>query len=111
MTAESVFSKVRSLLGDKFAPYRWETAELRVHLASALRRLNSLVPATRYVGGALTDGTDLPEGDADELTVPSRYEEAVAYYVAHLCYCDDDPDTANAELANAYLQKAERLMA
>lgn len=111
MTADSIFEKVRRLVGDQFEPYRFERAELRDHLRTALRRLNALVPSTRYVGGALTDGTALPELDADEIAVPDCHEEALVYYVVHLCYGKDDPDTSNAELSNAYLAKAERLMA
>lgn len=110
MTAGKAVALVRILIGDAFEPYRWTDEEVRGHLQSALRRLNALAPHTRYVDGALTDFTELPGGDAAEIPVDGRYDEAVVDYAGGLCYQKDAPDVMNAERANALLAKAERLM-
>jgi hypothetical protein len=110
MTTETVVAKVRDILNDRNAPYRWSEETVGEHLVLALRRLAFLAPQTRYVNGVLSDITALPEDGSAALAVDDRYEEALVYYVVHLCYNRDDPDTSNAELANSYLTKAERLM-
>ena len=55
MTVNEIRTKVRRIIDDAVEPYRWQDEELREHLQSALRRLNSLAPHTRYVDGALVD--------------------------------------------------------
>ena len=110
MTTESIETKVRDILTDGVEPYRWSEEVIAENLVLALRRLAFLAPQARYVNGLLSDITALPALKSDALAVDDRYEEALVYYVVHLCYSRDDPDTSNAELANAYLAKAERLM-
>lgn len=110
LTANGILAKVRRVVGDEFAPYRWEDGEMRGHIQTALMRLGERAPHTRYVNGEALDYVELPEDGDAAIPVHPRYEEALAYYVAHLCYCKDNPDTANAELVGTYFAKAERLM-
>lgn len=110
MKVSEAISRVRTLIGDEFAPYRWKETELRGHLQSALRRLNALAPHTRYVDGVLTDFTELPQGGNAEIAVDGAYDEAIVNYAGGLCYQKDAPDVLNAERANALLAQAERLM-
>ena len=109
-TTDDVFAKVRRIIGDEVEPYRWEDEELRENLQLALKRLNVRVPVTRYAGNDIVDYTELPDETDAPIPVDAKHEEGLVYYVVYLCYSKDDPDTANAELANAYLAKAERLM-
>lgn len=110
MTVNEIRTKVRRIIDDAVEPYRWQDEELREHLQSALRRLNSLAPHTRYVDGALVDFIVLPEGDDTAFPVDGRYAEPLALYVAYLCYFNDATDTVNAERAAACLSRAEGLM-
>ena len=114
MTVDSLESMVRGIVNDAVPPYRWSAAKVRQYLQLAMRRLNVKAPQTRYMAdGSIVDEVLVPQDDSDTeeaLPVADRYEEALAYYAAHLCYLLDDPDTANSELANTYLAKAERLM-
>ena len=111
MTVDSIRTRARQILGDAVAPYRWEDAELRDHLQTAVRRLNSRVPATRYVAGVLQDYVNIDDyADDSAIPVDDRYAEALALYVAYLAYFNDATDTVNAERASACLARAESLM-
>lgn len=112
MTVQSLETKVRGIINDSVQPYRWSQSKVKEYLQLAVRRLNVIAPQTRYLAdGSLVDEIALPADTNAAIPIGDRYEEALAYYAAHLCYLLDDPDTANAELANTYLAKAERLMA
>lgn len=111
MTVQSLDTKVRGIINDSVQPYRWSQSRVKEYLQLAVRRLNVVAPHTRYLAdGSIVDEVELPNDNNAVVPVSNRYEEALAYYAAHLCYLLDDPDTANAELANTYLAKAERLM-
>ena len=110
MTVNTIRARARQILEDAVAPYRWEDAELREHLQTAVRRLNTRVPATRYVGGVVQDYISLPEADDAEFPVDDRYAEALALYVAYLAYFNDATDTVNNERASSCLARAEALM-
>lgn len=110
MTVNTIRTRARQILEDAVQPYRWEDAELRDHLQTAVRRLNVRVPATRYVGLAVQDYIPLPAEDDAEFPVDDRYAEALALYVAYLAYFNDATDTVNAERASACLARAESLM-
>lgn len=111
MTVQSLETKVRGIINDSVQPYRWSQLKVKEYLQLAMRRLNVIAPQTRYLAdGSIVDEVELPNDNNAVVPVSNRYEEALAYYAAHLCYLLDDPDTANAELANTYLAKAERLM-
>ena len=109
-TTNDVLTKVRTIINDDFEPYRWSDEVLRVNLQTAAKRLAVSAPHTRYIGNDVVDFVEIPEDGDEPITIPDQYEEGLVYYVAHLCYLKDDPDTNNAELANAYFAKAERLM-
>ena len=109
-TTSDIFAKVRRILSDTVEPYRWDNSVLRSNLQMAVKRLNCRVPTTRYVGDELFDYIELPVTIDGAIPINDIYEEPLVYYVASLCYNVDDPDTSNAELANTYLAKAERLM-
>ena len=114
MTVNSLETKVRDIINDAVEEYRWSGEKIRGYLQLAMRRLNAKAQQTRYMAdGTIVDEVEVPQSDEradEELPVANRYEEALAYYAAHLCYLRDDPDTANAELANAYFAKAEAMM-
>ena len=109
-TTNDVRAKVRTIIGDEFEPYRWSDDEIRINLQTAVKRLAVSAPHTRYVGNDVVDFVEVPEDGDEPIPIPAQYEEGLVYYVAHLCYLKDDPDTNNAELANTYFAKAERLM-
>ena len=112
MTVETIRNRARQILEDTVNPYRWEDAELREHLQTAVRRLNTRVPATRYVAGVVQDYISLPAEPEDdtEFPVDDRYAEALALYVAYLAYFNDATDTVNNERASSCLARAESLM-
>lgn len=110
MTVNAIRTRARQILEDTVQPYRWEDAELRDHLQTAVRRLNVRVPATRYVGLAVQDYIPLPDEDDAEFPVDDRYAEALALYVAYLAYFNDATDTVNNERASSCLARAESLM-
>lgn len=109
-STSDVTAKVRRIIGDNFEPYRWEDAEIREHLQTAIKRLNVNVPSTRYIGDDMVDYIELPEDADADISIHDSYEESLVYYVVHLCYTKDDPDTSNAELAAAYFTRADGLM-
>lgn len=111
MTVQSLETKVRGIINDSVQPYRWSQLKVKEYLQLAMRRLNVIAPQTRYLAdGSIVDEVVIPVDNNAAVPVSNRYEEALAYYAAHLCYLLDDPDTSNSELANTYLAKAERLM-
>ena len=110
MTIDSIRGLARRWLQDTVEPYRWSDEALKRYIGLAVRELNSRVPSTRYVGGAVTDGTPIPLTDADALALDDRYEEAVTCYATYLAYRDDSPDTANEQLAATYLARSKELM-
>ena len=111
MTVSELESKVRGIVNDAIQPYRWTPQKVREYLQLAIRRLHVLAPQTRYTAdGSLVDEVVLPSDQNASVGIADRYAESLVYYAAHLCYLLDDPDTANAELANTYLAKAERMM-
>ena len=109
-TTSDVTSKVRKIVNDTLEPYRWEDDEIRDYLQTAVRRLNVNVPTTRYLGDDMVDYVELPEDADADIPIHVSYEEALVYYVVHLCYTKDDPDTSNAELAAAFFTRADALM-
>lgn len=109
-STSDVTAKVRRIIGDNFEPYRWEDAEIREHLQTAIKRLNVNVPSTRYIFEDMVDYIELPDDADADIQIHDSYEEALVYYVVHLCYTKDDPDTSNAELSAAYFTRADGLM-
>lgn len=106
MTVASVERKARRILQDRTAPYRWDAAEIRDALQEGVAALNAVRPATRYLeDGSLVDCIELPQSDTAEISIDSRYEEALVYFVVHKCYLDDAADTVNAQLSELYLGK------
>lgn len=111
MTADGIVAKARRVVEDAVEPYRWPDEEMREHLQSALLRLAERAPQTRYMAdGGIVDYVALPEDGAAALPVHDKYGEALALYVAYLCYHNDATDTANAERAASCLARAEGLM-
>lgn len=110
MTIKDISRRARELLNDNVTPYRWSAETMREALRDAVRRLNSVQPATRYVNGALLDGVVVPEDVDENFPIDGRYREAIVFYVVAKCYQSDSPDTANAQLAESFLAKAEALM-
>ena len=110
MTVETIRNRARQILGDAVEPYRWEDAELRDHLQTAVRRLNRRVPSTRYLEGAVQDYIPLPEEDDVDIPIHDCYAGALALYVAYLAYFNDATDTVNNERAASCLARAESLM-
>lgn len=111
ISKNSIYSQVRRIINDTVEPKRWSDSELQDALNLAIARLNYLVPVTRYIGGKLASAADFAVTQSTtEIPIAKNYEEAMVYYIVNLCYSKDDPDTSNAELANLYAQKAERLM-
>lgn len=110
MTVNSIRNRARQILEDTVNPYRWEDAELRDHLQTAVRRLNRRVPSTRYLEGVVQDYIPLPEGDDVDIPIRDCYAGALALYVAYLAYFNDATDTVNNERAASCLARAESLM-
>ena len=108
------------LLDDYENAYRFEPGEMYAAMKDGLIRLRRERPASRYVGGVLVDlefvgdgtsRTDIPMDLDDEnravframeVTMESRWKEAVVYYVVHRMYLKDDADTKNDNLATTY---------
>ena len=112
MTTNGIVAKARRVVEDTVEPYRWPDEEMREHLQSALHRLAERAPQTRYMAdGSLVDYVTLPENATAPLPVHDKYGEALALYIAYLCYHNDATDTANAERAASCLARAEGLMA
>ena len=110
MTVETIRNRARQILEDTVEPYRWEDAQLRDHLQTAVRRLNRRVPSTRYLEGVVQDYIPLPEGDDADIPIDNCYAGALALYVAYLAYFNDATDTVNNERAASCLARAEALM-
>lgn len=110
MTLGQIIERTRQIVYDTKPPYRWSPYDMRQNVILAVRRLNAKAPQTRYVGGALADGTSVPVEETGELALDDRYLEALAFYVGWLCYQGDATDTMNAERAATCLQRAESMM-
>ena len=111
MTVADIRQKARRIIEDTVEPYRWTDDEIREYLQDAVRRLNSIAPHTRYMAdGAFVDFVALPESDDEPIAVNDKYREALAHYVAYLCYYNDATDTVNNERAGQCLSRAEGLM-
>lgn len=105
MTVDGLIKKVRFLLQDTQSPYRWEDANIKSAIQEGLAAVNAVRPETRYVNGVLTDFTELPPNDSDDIPMNNRYEEAIVYYAVHKCYMMDSSDTVNFQLSESYLAK------
>lgn len=105
LTIKSVEAKARRILQDTVEEYRWSSEEMRDALQEGICALNAIRPETRYVNGVLCDGVNLPESDTAEISIKSRYEEALVHYVVYKCYLTDSTDTANAQLAEMHFGK------
>ena len=87
MTVQSLETKVRGIINDSVQPYRWSQSKVKEYLQLAMRRLNVIAPHTRYLAdGSIVDEVELPNDNNAVVPVSNRYEEALAYYAAHLCY-------------------------
>ena len=60
MTVETIRNRARQILEDTVEPYRWEDAQLRDHLQTAVRRLNRRGALALYVAylAYFNDATD-----------------------------------------------------
>ena len=107
MIFDDIERKARRILSDTDEPYRWGSSELREHLQTGIHALHAIRPETRYVNGLLTDFVAVPDVEAEvqDFPIDMRYEEALVYFVVHMCYLDDDSDTVNQQLAELYIQK------
>ena len=111
MTTAEIVNKARRIIGDTVEEYRWSDNEMREHVQEALQRLAVKAPQTRYMAdGTIVDYVVVSFDPTDALPVADKYGEALALYVAYLCYLDDATDTVNASRAEACLARAEGLM-
>lgn len=115
--------RVRDILLDDFGDsYRFTHKEIYREMQSAIERIWLRAPSSRYVNGLIvhskflagTEGSDaIPDRYDDDsvagfqawqVNMERRWLDALVYYVVHKMYLKDDADTANAGLADRYLQ-------
>lgn len=112
MTYGDIEERVRVLMNDATAPYRFVAREVYRCVLDAVWHLRSVRPETRYVDGVLAAYEPvLDKIDEDtEIPLPMRWGEALARYAAYDLYLANNPDTEDASLAGSHLQRAEALM-
>ena len=113
MTYADIEADVRTLLQDDKPVYRWPAAEMYGYMPEAVRALFALRPTALFIGGRMpTISVALEPPTAAYATAASgvvtvyvndRYKQGLVYYVAAKCLERDDSDTANMNLASAYM--------
>ena len=111
MTLSSLAGDVRALArDDATASVHYDDATVCAALKDAVTRLRTRNPATRYANGVLAD-IAWPSATADLLAfdpgVDDRYRLGLCYFAAGRLLERDSVDTVNAQLAAAFLQKAD----
>lgn len=94
--------------------YRFEPKEMFAALSSAIVRIHTIRPESRYVAGLLVDySLSVPAQFTDEtlatyrsteIEMERRWFDAAVYFMVYRMYLKDDPDTSNSKLADHYLQ-------
>ena len=108
MTLNALIPSVRRLINDLEKDYRWADEVICGYLHDAVVRLNNARPESRYINKRLTDIV-CPE-DVGTFVLPGEYDrwhQGFVYYAAARCLEEDAADTANKDLANDFMAKAE----
>lgn len=108
MTLNALIPSVRRLISDLEKEYRWSDEVICGYLRDAVKRLNNARPESRYINKRLTD-IEFPD-DVGTFVLPAEYDrwhQGLVYYAAARCLEEDAADTANRELANDFMAKAE----
>jgi len=131
MTIGEIENRVRMKLLDTYSDkYHFSPSEVFHAMRDGMWRIWSVCPSSRYVDGVIVDkmlivnGTEtdfvtpesfpamvagaqrtLDEFRGFQLNMEDRYSEPLMYYVIHQMFLKDDPDTANATLAQTYFNK------
>lgn len=112
MTYAQIEAKVRTLVNDMEAPYRFPADTIRAFIANAIRHLRLMNPSERYnEAGQLDDALPAPGADGGgDIRFSPRHEEAIVKYAAHKVYELDMTDTVNLQISETLRTRAEALM-
>lgn len=110
MTYGDFEQKVRTLVNDTEAPYRFAQETIFDFTRDAVKHLRNIQPTERYGTDGLLD-EDVPEASANTgIRLSEKYVEAVVKYAAHLVYQLDMTDTVNLQISETLRTRAEALM-
>jgi len=110
MTYAQIEAKVRTLVNDTEAPYRFSADDIYGFISAAVRHLRNINPAEKYgPDGLLDEEVPVPAVDT-EVRFDPRHEEAIVKYAAHKVYELDMTDTVNLQISETLRTRAEALM-
>ena len=108
MIAQDVIDRIRPLINDTVAQYRWSDDDLIDKLNDGLEELWKTRPVAFYESAiVLTHFTDLT-AVGDTMPVGNSYRQALAFFVAFLAYSEDRDDLANAQNAQKFFDLYQR---
>lgn len=110
MTYGELEARVRLLVNDTMAPFRFDQRTILGFIADAVRHLRNINPAEKYGADGLVDETIPSPAPSAALRFDPRHEEAVVKYAAHKVYELDMTDTVNLQISETLRTRAEALM-
>lgn len=102
--ASQVVDRVRVILTDADAPYRWDDPTLLRHLTDGRRDLFRLRPDAFYVSAIVTEPPTFAEELTADLAILEPYVAPLAYFVAAKALMQDAEHAANVKTAEKYMQ-------
>jgi hypothetical protein len=108
MTVQNVIDRIRPLISDTVATYRWSDDDLIQKINDALEELWHIRPVAFYISTIVTTRFTDVSAVGGTMPVGNDYRQALAYYVCYLCYMEDGDDSANGALAMKYFDLFEK---
>lgn len=107
MTAQPVISRVRDLLSDGNAPYRWEDTELFRWLSDGIVDVIGRRPDAQFTDAFTLATVEDITALTDELPVSDTFREPLSLYVAAMAFGDDAEHANNGARSLALFQQYE----
>jgi hypothetical protein len=104
MLASDIITRVRDLLGDEVAPYRWTDTKLLLWLTDAQRDLAMRRPDSLYLTSVTTTQPGVVAALGDTLVVADHFIGALVDFVCFRAFMRDNEDPINAAKSSAHFQ-------
>ena len=102
--ADVLYLKVRDLISDDLAPYRWSDDTMLDWLNEGAAAMFENHPEFYYVDSVVTTPPTTLSGGADTLTTTQTGQKVLINYVAYRCLSRDNEDPETLQQAARFLE-------
>lgn len=103
-TVQIFINKVRDLVSDTEAPYRWDDVTIIDWINEGLAALFDNHPELYYTSAVAVDPPDAVSGVADSVDITLNGQKVVSNYAAYRCLLRDNEDPETLAMMKNFLE-------